>query len=40
MKADLQRKSVFFEGYKMFNELPAELKGLLKMNCETLFIVN
>ena len=26
MKTDLQRKGVFFEGFKMFNELPAELK--------------
>ena len=26
MKTDLQKKSVFFEGLKLFNELPAELK--------------
>ena len=26
MKTDLQRKSIFFKGFKMFNELPAELK--------------
>ena len=26
MKIDLQRQSVFFDGFKMFNQLPAELK--------------
>ena len=49
MKTDLQKKSVFFEGFKLFNELPAELKEcqsedifkrLLKMHCKTLFILN
>ena len=25
-KTDFQKKSVFFEGFKMFSELPAELK--------------
>ena len=43
MKTDLQKKSVFFEGFKLFNELPAELKEcqssdifkrLLKMHCK------
>ena len=46
MKTDLQKKDIFFEGFKMFNELPAELKEcqsenifkrLLKMHCKTLF---
>ena len=50
MKTDLQKKSVFFAGFQMFNELPAELKEcqsggdifkrLLKMHCKTLFIPN
>ena len=50
MTTDLRQKSVFFEGFKMFNELPAELKvcqngdiifkRLLKMHCTTLFILN
>ena len=26
MKTDLQKRSAFFEGFIMFNELPAELK--------------
>ena len=49
MKTDLQKKSVCFAGFKIFNELPAELKKcqcedifkrLLKMHCKTLFILN
>ena len=49
MKTDLQKKSVFFEGFEMFNELSAEIKEcqikdifkrLLKMHCKTLFILN
>ena len=49
MKIDLQKKSVFFERFKLFNELPAKLKEcqsgdifkrLLKMHCKTLFILN
>ena len=49
MKTDLQKKSVFFKGFKLFIQLPAELKEchsgeifkrLLKMHCKTLFILN
>ena len=49
MKTDLQRKSEFFEGFKIFNELPAGLKEcqsediskrFLKIYCKTLFIFN
>ena len=49
MKTDLQKKNVFFEGFKMFNELPGKLKQcqsedifkrLLKIHCKTLYILN
>ena len=46
MKTDIQKKSVFFELFKMFTaelkECQSEdiFKRLLKMHCKTLFILN